>query len=65
MVLADRILQGIALDESDRMGLALQGLTLARQLYQQVQALDEGRGGRMGTQALLLALEQVNDISRK
>jgi len=55
---------GIALDESARMGLALQGLTLARRLYEQVQALDEGRGGRMGTQALLLALEQAHSIER-
>ncbi len=53
---------GIALDEAARMGLTLQGLTLARQLYLQVQALDDGRGGRMGTQALLLALERLNDI---
>ena len=51
----------IALDEADRMGLTLQGLTLARQLYEQVRLLDEGRGGRMGTQALLLALERLND----
>ncbi len=53
---------GIALDEATRMGLTLQGLTLARQLYLQVQALDDGGGGRMGTQALLLALERMNDI---
>ena len=44
------------------MGLDLQGLTLARRLYLQVQALDHGRGGRMGTQALLLALERANNI---
>ncbi len=53
---------GIALDESARMGLSLPGLTLARRLYEQVKALDGGRGGRMGTQALLLALEQVHGI---
>lgn len=51
----------IALDEADRMGLTLQGLTLARQLYEQVRLLDGGRGGRMGTQALMLALERLND----
>ena len=56
---------GIALDEAARMGLQLRGLTLARQLYEQVGALDDGRGGRMGTQALLLALERLNDIARK
>lgn len=52
---------GIAVDESARMGLRLEGLTLARRLYEQVRALDGGRGGRMGTQALLLALERLND----
>ena len=44
------------------MGLSLQGLALSRQLYEQVQGLDQGRGGRMGTQALLLALECVNIV---
>ncbi len=53
---------GIALEESERMGLSLQGLALARQLYEQVRGLDKGRGGRMGTQALLLALERLNDV---
>ena len=51
----------IALDEADRMGLTLQGLALARQLYEQVRLLDDGRGGRLGTQALMLALERIND----
>ncbi len=54
---------GIALEESDRLGLSLQGLALARQLYEQVRGLDKGRGGRMGTQALLLALERLNDVA--
>ncbi len=53
---------GIAWEESERMGLSLQGLALARQLYELVQGLDQGRGGRMGTQALLLALERVNIV---
>jgi 3-hydroxyisobutyrate dehydrogenase len=53
----------IALEESQRMGLSLPGLALARQLYEQVQGLENGRGGRMGTQALLLALERLNNIT--
>jgi 3-hydroxyisobutyrate dehydrogenase len=51
---------GIALDESARMGLVVPGLALARQLYEAVRALNGGRGGRFGTQALLLALERLN-----
>jgi len=47
----------IALDEAARMNLALPGLALARQLYQAVSALGHHRSG---TQALLLALEQLN-----
>jgi 3-hydroxyisobutyrate dehydrogenase len=50
---------GIALDESRRMNLALPGLALANQLYLAVQA--QG-WGRKGTQALLLALEQLSGI---
>ena len=50
----------IALDESARMGLAVPGLALARQLYEAVKALDGGRGGQLGTQALLLALERFS-----
>jgi len=47
----------IALEESRRMQLALPGLALAEQLYRSVQA---NGGGRLGTQALVLALEQMN-----
>ena len=47
---------GIALEEASRMGLALPGLSLARELYQAVQA----RGlGSKGTHALMLALEEL------
>jgi 3-hydroxyisobutyrate dehydrogenase len=53
---------GIALDESARMGLAVPGLALARQLYEAVRALDGGRGGQLGTQALLRALERLNGL---
>lgn len=46
---------GIALVEAERIKLDLPGLTLARRLYQELQA---GGGGRLGTQALILALEK-------
>ena len=49
---------GLALDEAARLGLALPGLALARQLYQTLAAAGHGR---RGTQALLLALEQMNN----
>jgi 3-hydroxyisobutyrate dehydrogenase len=52
----------IALDESARMGLVMPGLALARQLYEAVRALDAGRGGRKGTQALFLALERLSGL---
>lgn len=52
----------IALEEAARMGLAVPGLALARQLYEAVRALDGGRGGRRGTQALLLALERLSGL---
>ena len=48
---------GIALDEAKRMGLALPGLALVHQLYVAVQAQGHGR---LGTQALMLALEQMS-----
>jgi 3-hydroxyisobutyrate dehydrogenase len=52
---------GIALDEARRMNLALPGLALANQLYVSVKALGYGR---KGTQALMLALEQMSNIKR-
>ena len=52
---------GIALDEAKRMKLVLPGLALANQLYMSV--LAHG-GGKSGTQALMLALEQMSNISR-
>jgi len=52
---------GIALDEAKRMKIALPGLALANQLYLSV--LAHG-GGKLGTQALMLALEQMSNISR-
>lgn len=48
---------GIAMEESKRMGLSLPGLELAQRLYLGLQ--QSGRG-RKGTQALLLALEELN-----
>ncbi|MBU1713610.1 MAG: NAD(P)-dependent oxidoreductase [Proteobacteria bacterium] len=52
---------GIALDEAKRMELVLPGLALANQLYMSV--LAHG-GGKSGTQALMLALEQMSNLSR-
>jgi 3-hydroxyisobutyrate dehydrogenase len=51
---------GIALGESSAMHLSVPGLALAHQLYVALQA--QG-GGRNGTQALLLALAKLSDIS--
>ncbi|KAG7381751.1 hypothetical protein PHYPSEUDO_005693 [Phytophthora pseudosyringae] len=50
---------GIALKEAERMNLSLPGLSLAHQLYVAVKAQGHGR---LGTQALMLALEQLNGI---
>jgi len=51
---------GIALDEAARLKVALPGLALARQLYVALVALGHGR---LGTQALTLALEGLNGVS--
>jgi 3-hydroxyisobutyrate dehydrogenase len=50
---------GIALDEAARMELSLPGLALARQLYEAVRAQGHAK---LGTQALLLALETLNGM---
>ncbi|KAK9102301.1 hypothetical protein Sjap_019555 [Stephania japonica] len=50
---------GICLRECEKMGIALPGLALAQQLYVSLQA--HGEGG-LGTQALILALERMNNI---
>ena len=50
---------GIALEEAAAMHLALPGLALAHQLYQAVAAQGHSRNG---TQALVLALAQLNQI---
>lgn len=52
---------GIALTEAERMNLSLPGLALAKQLYEAVRAQGYGR---KGTQALLLALEHLNNVKR-
>ncbi len=49
----------IALDEARMMDLSLPGLSLVHQLYKAVQAQGNGR---LGTQALTLALEQMSGI---
>ena len=50
---------GIALDEANKMGLALPGLALARQLYVALKAQGHGRDG---THALMLALGQLSGV---
>lgn len=50
----------IALGEARRMNLALPGLALAHELYL---ALRAQGGGRRGTQALLLALARLSDVT--
>jgi len=50
---------GIALMEANRMGLALPGLALVKQLYEAVQAQGHGK---LGTQALMLGLEKLSNV---
>jgi 3-hydroxyisobutyrate dehydrogenase len=50
---------GIALDEAEKMNLSLPGLALVHQLYLAVKAQGHGR---LGTQALMLALEQMSNV---
>jgi len=50
----------IALSESDKMGLNLQGLKLVRSLYQ---IMIDDNLGKKGTQGLYLALEKLNGIN--
>lgn len=50
---------GIALKEAEVMGLSLPGLALVKQLYMSVQAQGNGR---LGTHALMLALEKMSGI---
>ena len=52
----------IALDEARLMNLSLPGLALVHQLYKAVQAQGNGR---LGTQALTLALEQISGIKNE
>jgi 3-hydroxyisobutyrate dehydrogenase len=51
---------GIALDEAKRMGISLPGLSLVHQLYLATQAQGHGR---LGTHALMLALEKLSGVS--
>jgi 3-hydroxyisobutyrate dehydrogenase len=50
---------GIAIEEAERMGLALPGLALAKELYER--AREQGFG-RLGTHALLMSLESPNGV---
>ena len=52
----------IALDEAQHMGIALPGLALVNQLYLALKAQGHGR---LGTQALMLALEQLSNTEVK
>ena len=52
---------GIALQEANRLGLSMPGLALAKQLYEATQAQGHGK---LGTHALLLALEQLSGVER-
>ena len=51
---------GIALDEAKRMGISLPGLSLVHQIYLATQAQGHGR---LGTHALMLALEKLSGVS--
>lgn len=51
---------GICLRECQSMGLSLPGLALAQQLYVSLKAHGEGD---LGTQALILALERLNNVT--
>jgi len=51
---------GIALAEARAMKLNLPGLSLAHELYERLQAAG---GGRNGTQALMLALAEMSDLT--
>jgi len=53
---------GIALEEARRINLALPGLALAHQLY--LALIAQGKG-KLGTHALALALEQLNNFEMK
>lgn len=53
---------GIALAEANRMGIALPGMALAKQLYEALKAQGHGRDG---THALLLALASLSGIDWK
>ncbi len=53
---------GIALQEANRLGLSMPGLALAKQLYEATQAQGHGK---LGTHALLLALEQLSGTERR
>ncbi|WP_020528626.1 NAD(P)-dependent oxidoreductase [Flexithrix dorotheae] len=50
---------GIALEEAGKMGIALPGLALVHQIYKAVEAQGHGK---LGTQALSLALEKISGM---
>ncbi len=52
---------GIALQEANRMGLSMPGLSLVKQLYEGVSAQGHGK---KGTHALMLALETLSNVEK-
>jgi 3-hydroxyisobutyrate dehydrogenase len=52
---------GIALEEATEMDVSLPGLALVNQLYVATRAQGHGR---LGTQALMLALENISNVKR-
>ncbi len=50
---------GIALEESRKMNISLPGLAMANQFYISASAMGHGK---LGTQALMLVLERINDM---
>ena len=53
----------ICISESEKMGLTLPGLQQATKLYQKLET--EMKGNKLGTQALLTVLEEMNQLEVK
>jgi 3-hydroxyisobutyrate dehydrogenase len=51
---------GIAIEEAEGLGLELSGLAHAKKMYEYLQSLDHGNSG---TQALILALARLNNLT--
>ncbi len=53
----------IALEEAEKMGLDLPGLSLVKKLYSSMIQNGNSERGRLGTQALVLAIQELNGKS--